>query len=141
MLNNGIMTNIKIHNYHSLILVMILVLTSSAKKDPISIYKNWYSNKRKICMNLNKRGYSRIAELDNIKVKIQGDNLKIFYVYNPKSLFGGRLKYDFHIDKLSKDTLIISQDSVQNKFEEMPDSQITFIAIKCSDIGGVQKQE
>jgi len=29
-------------------------------------------------MNLNKRGYSRIAELDNIKVKIQGDNLKIF---------------------------------------------------------------
>lgn len=135
------MTNIKIHNYHSLILVMILVLTSSAKKDPISIYKNWYSNKRKICMNLNKRGYSRIAELDNIKVKIQGDNLKIFYVYNPKSLFGGRLKYDFHIDKLSKDTLIISQDSVQNKFEEMPDSQITFIAIKCSDIGGVQKQE
>ncbi len=114
--------------YLYLTLLLLSGLLSCAYKNNTIISGRWCSNERKICMTLNESGYSSIEELDFIKYKYLSKKkiLKIFFYYNPRIIFGRRLQYLYYVDKLNKDTLVISPVYKDEHFEHLGDTVITF---------------
>ena len=62
----------------------------------------------KFCMSLNQVGYSRIGDLEIVKIKLKGNKLKVIDYYNPKALIGGNDIYWMNIDVLEEDTLVLT---------------------------------
>ena len=93
-----------------------------------SIYKPWYCEARKnLCVKFNEKTYSTVNELEFIKIKIKGKKLKLIDYYNTKAIFGGKDIYLFNIEKLTEDSLILTQNSKKNLYEQMPGDTIKFI--------------
>lgn len=111
------------------VLAILLFLALQVKSQ--TIYKSWYCQEtHNLCLNINQNGYSSIDELEHVKFKIKGNKLKVIEYYNPRALIGGKNIYWFTIEKLTEDTLILSQIEKENQFEHMSGDTIKFIAIK-----------
>ena len=117
------------------LLVISICLMSLVVKGQ-SLEKSWYCAESKhLCVTLNAQGYSTIDELERIKFKRKGNQLKIMW-YNNQTFFGWKKEtYLFTIEKLTDDILVLSQDVEKNQFEHIPGNTITFVSIPegCSD--------
>ena len=84
-----------------------------------SIEKSWYCEESNhLCVNLKEKGKAEVDELKKLKYKVKNNTLEIISVKDV---------YVFTIEKLTEDTLILSQDFSVNQFEHIPDSIATFL--------------
>ncbi len=126
MLNNG--------NIMKKIIFFLCLMSSIVGVNAQSIYRSWNCDTN-LCMNLNQNGYSSISELENVKIKIQGNKLKVMSFYMRGKFLGGKSTYWFRIEKLTNDTLILTQNAIKNQFEHIPKDTTIFISIpqSCTD--------
>lgn len=89
-----------------------------------SIFKTWYCESANVCMILKKNGWtSSLNEItDRLKVKLKKQRLLIKFTPDFTAVY--------KIEKLTSDTLILSQDMKRReRFEHISDSIITLIAV------------
>jgi hypothetical protein len=95
-----------------------------------SLCKIWYSESDNgLCVTFREQGYSSIDELEYIKFKRNGNQIKIKDYFNPRALIGGKNIYLFTIETLTEDTLVLTQNFNEKQFEHMSGDKITFTSI------------
>lgn len=92
-----------------------------------SIFGNWYCDSLEYCLTINRNGYSKLNKLNSMIIKKRGNKLVVIYCFGKTRVFN-RYRTWYEIEKLTSDTLILSNKNVpeKEKFEEMGDSTIVF---------------
>lgn len=109
-----------------LITIFFLFLINVVKGQ--TLCKSWYSVDANVCFTIDSTFSAKINELDKIKIKIKGDKFKLLW-YNNETFFGWQKDvYHFNIEKLTNDTLIISQIPQKFMFEHLAQEKIVFSA-------------
>lgn len=99
-----------------------------------SIYSSWYCKEYQACFCIHKKGYSSINEIESIKFKQVKDKLKVTWVYNSMSIFNRQKIAWYKIEKLTKDSLVISSiKSIDILTESLLNNKMTFIKPKTNE--------
>ena len=121
------MTNIKTC---SIILIAILLSNYcfSQNNKEVGIYKSWY-NKEINCTLIIKKKNSQLCDDFKVHITERNGKLKFYWYYWKHDFFHLRHSglYLFEIQKLTMDTLIITQDSIKNNWEILPYSVMKFV--------------
>ncbi len=96
--------------------IFVLSLSSFGQ----SIYKSWYcENSEDVCLEINEKGFSKVFELDYMKIKKKKDIVKIKFCYKRAFLGWGLVTYNYKIEKLTEDTLVLSKGKQKKPFEHI----------------------